>query len=117
MSECIVLSDRKGVSVAATGALLHHLQNSPMGVRRMEGYVKKLLGNCQYRFPAGRVAALESIRGMVLILPQSVLDDHHASLFLPLTVQLVNDPEVSVREKTAEANHCDHAQSGFRAAY
>ena len=103
LTESIVLSDRKGVSHSSTTCILHYMATYPMGGARIEAHIKKLMSNLQFEFAAGRLAAIQSIKGMMGVLPPTVLDDHHGTLFLPLTLQLVNDSDANCRRAAGEA--------------
>ena len=91
------------MSQSSTACLLHYMSTYPMGGSRVEGHIKKLMANLHYEFAAGRLAAIQCIRGMIGVLPPTILDDHHGTLFLPLVLQLVNDSDAGCRRCCGEA--------------
>ena len=87
----VVLSHRKGVREAASSTVISFLFSYPLGKKRMLSHFKKLLQNCNYEFEEGRYSALLLMSDFCKRLPSPVLDEFTNLIFMPMSLQVVND--------------------------
>jgi len=106
LAEQIVISHSKGVRSSATTTFVDYLSAYPMGVKRLTGHIKQLINNCAYQFPTGRAAGLEALCSVVKLLPALQLQDFAQTIFLPMTLQVVNDTDSACRTLAAETILC-----------
>eukprot|EP01041_Mallomonas_annulata_P001346 gene1346-2596_t len=98
----IVQSHRKNVRESCAGVVVAFLLNYPLGDKRFGGHMRQLINNCAFDYEEGREAALEMMATVVRLLPLPVLDDYAQSIFLPLTLRVVNDNSSICRKKAGD---------------
>lgn len=106
IGEQIVISHARGVRSSATTTFVDYLSSYPMGVKRLTGHIKHMINNCGYQFPTGRAAGLEALCSVVKLLPALQLQDFAQTIFLPMTLQVVNDADSTCRALAAETILC-----------
>ena len=81
----------------ASAILVEYLTSYPIGEKRLSGHIKQLINYCNFQFPSGRTAALDTLLTVVGLLSDNSLSDFAQVIFLPMTLKLANDSESSCR--------------------
>jgi hypothetical protein len=68
----------------------------PLGAKRVTAHMKQMISNCSYVYEDGRQSSFEALATLVRLLPLPLLEDHAASVFLPMTLRLVRYYSVCV---------------------
>lgn len=100
--EQVVLSHRKGVRDVASTVVVAFLLSYPLGKKRLESHIKQFIANCSYEFEEGRYAALGLISDLCRLLPIPVLDEYALLIFLPMSMQVVNDNSSTCRSRAGD---------------
>lgn len=101
VSDMLVRSLRPTARATAARLLVRFLLHYPLGSKRLQQSLEHLVKNMSYRYPDGRLAVLDALHAVVLKLPQPVLGDQAAFLFLPLVSRLVSDSDPQCRATVA----------------
>ena len=91
LAEQVVLSHRKGVRDAAGNIVIHFMLTFPLGKKRLTSHLKQFIQNCSYEYEEGRCAALKFMVDLCHKLPVPVIDDFSQLIFLPMSLQVIND--------------------------
>ena len=83
--------------------LLQFLLDYPVGEKRFQQHVHKLVANLSYEHEAGRLAAADMVSVLVSKLPRELLETYGPTIFLPLVHRLVNDPSARCRAEVGTA--------------
>ena len=100
--EQVVLSHRKGVREAASSNVMQFMFTYPLGKKRMTSHIKQFIQNCSYEFEEGRCAALSLMIEVCRQLPVPVLDDFAQLIFLPMSLQVINDASGKCRSAASD---------------
>lgn len=100
--EQIVLSHRKGVREAASSNVMQFMFTYPLGKKRMTSHIKQFIQNCSYEYEDGRCAALMLMIDVCRQLPVPVLDDFAQLIFLPMSLQVINDTSGKCRSTASD---------------
>lgn len=92
------LSLRQQSSSIFVKFLLHY----PLTEERIEQHLKQIILNVSYEHVDGRLSAIALANMVTDKLPTPLLDKHAQLLFLPLTLQLVNDDVKDCREAVSK---------------
>ena len=92
LTEQIPLSQRKGIREASASIVVTFITTYPLGEKRMTGFMKQMIANCSFMYEEGRSSAFAALAALVKLLPLDMLNDHALSIFLPMTLRLVNHP-------------------------
>lgn len=101
--DLIVLAHRKNVRESASTTVVSFMLHYPLGAKRFQVHLKKLLANCAYEYSEGREAALTALSNLVRLMPVAVLEEHAHMIYLPLALRTVNDPSERCRDAACEA--------------
>lgn len=101
--DLIVLAHRKNVRESASSTVVSFMLYYPLGAKRFQVHLKKLLANCAYEYPEGREAALTALSNLVRLMPLTVLEEHAHMIYLPLALRTVNDSSERCRDAACEA--------------
>jgi U3 small nucleolar RNA-associated protein 20 len=77
------------------------LLNYPLSADRLEDHVKQMMLNLRYELPDGRKSATSLVACFIRRFPLELVEQHCQLLFLPLTLQMVNDESKDCREAAA----------------
>jgi U3 small nucleolar RNA-associated protein 20 len=100
--EQTVLSHRKTVRESASSTITNYVLTYPLGDKRLASHIKQFVKNCSYEYEEGRLSALNLLETIVKLLPSTVLSDHAQTVFMAMSLRVVNDPAQICREKAAE---------------
>ncbi|KAG0630923.1 hypothetical protein M758_1G214100 [Ceratodon purpureus] len=97
VSEVMVQSQLAPVRQVCSRIFLQFLLDYPLGAKRLQQHLDFLLTNLGYEHASGREAALEMLHTVITKFPETVIEEHAESIFLPLVARLVNDNDNHVR--------------------
>ena len=86
-----------------SSTLLQFLLDYPVGEKRFQQHMHKLIANLSYEHEAGRLAAIDMLSVLVSKVPGELLAAYAPVLFLPLVSRLVNDPSAKCRQDVGAA--------------
>lgn len=83
--------------------LLQFLLDYPVGEKRFQQHMHKLIANLSYEHESGRLAAIDMLSVLLTKLPQEILTTYALIFFVPLVTRLVNDPSAKCRQEIGSA--------------
>ena len=75
---------------SAASVVVTFITTYPLGAKRVTAHMKQMISNCSYVYEDGRQSSFEALATLVRLLPLPLLEDHAASVFLPMTLRLVS---------------------------
>ena len=78
------------VRESAASVVVTFITTYPLGAKRVTAHMKQMISNCSYVYEDGRQSSFEALATLVRLLPLPLLEDHAASVFLPMTLRLVS---------------------------
>merc|ERR1719362_1151577 len=97
-----VQSNNSSIRKQSNQIFLQYLIEYPIEKQRLENHIKQIILNVKYEHEHGRLSALDLVLAIVRKLPLLFLEKYTHLLFLPLTLQLVNDDSKQCRISTAQ---------------
>lgn len=79
------------------------LVNYQLTLKRIRQHLEFFVRNLNYEYPEGRRASLLALQNVFKKFPKRILETECDSMFLPLAASMANDPDLSCREKAADA--------------
>ena len=79
------------VRESAASVVVTFITTYPLGAKRVTAHMKQMISNCSYVYEDGRQSSFEALATLVRLLPLPLLEDHAASVFLPMTLRLVSE--------------------------
>lgn len=98
-----VRSPKPSLRQQSGGIFITYLLQYPMSAERVTQHIKRIVLNITYEHTEGRLSAVTLLLNVIERLPVPVLESHCQMLFLPLTMQLVNDESKECRETLKSA--------------
>ena len=86
-----------------SSTLLQFLLDYPVGQKRFQQHMHKVIANLSYEHEAGRLAAIDMLSVLISKLPKELLATYAPVLFLPLVTRLVNDTSARCRQDIGSA--------------
>ena len=86
-----------------SSTLLQFLLDYPVGEKRFQQHMHRLIANLSYEHEAGRLAAIDMLSVLISKLPRELLVTYAPVMFLPLVTRLVNDTSAKCRQEIGAA--------------
>lgn len=96
-----VRSSQESLRHQSGAIFMVYLLNYPLTKERIDQHLKQMVLNLQYKYADGRLSAIGLVASAIDKLPLPVIEEFVQMLFLPLTLQMVNDESQDFRESAA----------------
>ena len=86
-----------------SSTLLQFLLDYPLGDKRFQAHMHKLVANLSYEHESGRLAGIDFLAVLTSKLPPGLLRQYADVIFLPLVARLVGDASAKCRQEVGGA--------------